>query len=90
MRMKPSLLVFGSALVVVTFVSRATPMRSSIDHPGRFWALSVLSLGASVAVYWLYRTELLRIDQSGRKFPLIMGFITCVLLIQLSMRISQL
>jgi hypothetical protein len=90
MRMKPSLLVFGLALIVITIGSRAIPLRSTIDHPGRFWPLSILSLGASVAVYRLYRKELLRIGRSQSEFALMMGFIACVLLIQLSVRIGQL
>jgi hypothetical protein len=32
---------------------------------------------------------LLRMEQPSRKFPLVMAFITCVFLIQVSLRISQ-
>jgi O-antigen ligase len=90
MRMKPSLLAFSVALVVVTIGSRAIPMRDTIDHPAVFAALAILSLGSSVAIYRVYRAEARRIGDNSRKFPLMMGFISCVLLIQLSMRVSQL
>lgn len=55
-----------------------------------FAALAILSLGSNVAIYRVYRAEARRIGDNSRKFPLMMGFISCVLLIQLSMRVSQL
>ncbi|MES3099276.1 hypothetical protein [Sphingomonas faeni] len=90
MRMKPSFLAFAIVLIIVTIGSRAIPMRATIDHPAVFGVLSILALGSSVAIYRVYRAETRRIGDKSRKFPLMMGFITCVLLIQLSMRVSQL
>lgn len=90
MRIKPSFLVFAVALIVATIGSRAIPMRATIDHPAVSGVLSILALGSSVAIYRIYRAETRRIGDKSWRFPLMMGFITRVLLIQLSMRVSQL
>ncbi|MHA6724307.1 hypothetical protein, partial [Sphingomonas sp. RS2018] len=83
-------LVAAIALVIVTIVTRAIPI-SSADHSNAvFSSLIVISLAVSFVIYRIYRKELLRMHQPNRKFPLIMAFITSALLIQLSLRVSQL
>ena len=88
--MKPALLIAAVGLVIVTIGTRAIPISDADHSRALFGALIILSLTAGVAVYRIYRRELLRIQQPSRKFPLAMAFITCVLLIQVSLRISQL
>lgn len=88
-KMKTGYLVFGASLIVVTIASRAVPMGSTITNNTLFGVLSLFALGLSYTAYSKFRSELKRIERPARAFPLMIGFITLVLLIQVAMRISQ-
>ena len=87
--MRPGLLIAAIGLVIATIITRAIPISNAEHNQGLFSALIVFSLAAGFAVYRIYRSELLRMEQPSQKFPLVMAFITCVFLIQVSLRISQ-
>lgn len=87
-KINPRYLVAGMLLVIVTIASRSFPLRDGISNGLLFAGLSAIAVVVSALVYRLYYNELRRIDRPSRDFPLVMGFISLVLLVQLAVRVS--
>ena len=87
-RMGTGYLVFAASLIIVTIISRAIPMDSTINNRPLFSALFLVSLIAAYFVFRKYRFELKRINKPSRLFPFLMSSITLLFLIQLAMRMS--